>query len=562
MRFSSVPQIFGTTSGHVSLVTPFSLFLRINIENLYSETSGNLKKLKLLQSKISSSSSDLKEQYDTCIQDCIDAVTKLEEELDRITHKKKQLAEYLCEDPTTLSLEDTFSTMKTFRDLFLKARKENKDWKEQAVKAEKRKKQIAEDEAKRQKGENGKIIRKGAVKVEEGCVIDALLADIKKGFQLRKTTKHRNDPETGAKSAIEVNGTPVLKVDEDTKQVSVASNSAMNGAGGLDLVASVVEPQVATESQMTQKPGYHVDEQDRKSKSTEMSFADQKTGSFAPMQLNTKPLILASNNVDTLSLHVTEQRHSGDSSNLNTNTLENKEKPALDGTKDGSLPSDGIDTNKLSEVKNESETGFSTSDSLAIQHSVMVENVSASPEVVLEESFQDALDNLLEDSSPTAQDNLVVVNGSQGSVLVESSSVTQDSLVLKNGSQVTQERVVMEGPPAIQDSVVEGSQTAQCNVLSKESKPVQENESYEDSTSHMHVLPKGNPIVQDAILGDSQPGQDKVITEEQLTTSSCSISQGQTADEPKVRRSSSKQKKKKRHSKTGEGSRRKKTNVP
>lgn len=40
-----------------------------------------------------------------------------------IEQKKLELADYLCEDPQKLSLEDTFSTMKTFRDLFTRALK-------------------------------------------------------------------------------------------------------------------------------------------------------------------------------------------------------------------------------------------------------------------------------------------------------------------------------------------------------------------------------------------------------------------------------------------------------
>lgn len=37
--------------------------------------------------------------------------------------KKLELADYLCEDAQQLSLEDTFNTMKTFRDLFTRALK-------------------------------------------------------------------------------------------------------------------------------------------------------------------------------------------------------------------------------------------------------------------------------------------------------------------------------------------------------------------------------------------------------------------------------------------------------
>ena len=45
----------------------------------------------------------------------------LEEVFQAIEQKQLELASYLCEDTQQLSLEDTLSTMKTFRDLFLRA---------------------------------------------------------------------------------------------------------------------------------------------------------------------------------------------------------------------------------------------------------------------------------------------------------------------------------------------------------------------------------------------------------------------------------------------------------
>ncbi|XP_063189385.1 inverted formin-2 isoform X1 [Chroicocephalus ridibundus] len=166
----------------------------INLDIIRTESSTNLKKLLELQKKVLSSNDNVKQQYEKPIQDSIDASRKLEEEFENIERKREELANYLCEDPSKLSLEDIFSTMKTFRDLFIRALKENKDRKEQAAKAEKRKKQLEEEEGKRQKGENGKVIKKGVVKQEEVCVIDALLADIRKGFTLRKTkNRHESD---------------------------------------------------------------------------------------------------------------------------------------------------------------------------------------------------------------------------------------------------------------------------------------------------------------------------------------------------------------------------------
>ncbi|XP_053924015.1 inverted formin-2-like [Cuculus canorus] len=204
----------------------------INLDIIRTESSTNLKKLLELQRKVSSSNDDVKQQYEKPIQDSIDASRKLEEEFETIEMKREELANYLCEDPNKLSLEDIFGTMKTFRDLFIRALKENKDRKEQAAKAEKRKKQLEEEEGKRQKGENGKVIKKGMVKQEEVCVIDALLADIRKGFTLRKTkNRHETDalPKTSPAESPEESRTgknivdPQVagkQIDNETKQNS------------------------------------------------------------------------------------------------------------------------------------------------------------------------------------------------------------------------------------------------------------------------------------------------------------------------------------------------------
>lgn len=54
-------------------------------------------------------------------QGSLDASKDLQKEFATIEKKKEELADYLCEDRKKLSLEDLFSTMTTFRELFLKA---------------------------------------------------------------------------------------------------------------------------------------------------------------------------------------------------------------------------------------------------------------------------------------------------------------------------------------------------------------------------------------------------------------------------------------------------------
>ncbi|XP_028620300.1 inverted formin-2 isoform X2 [Grammomys surdaster] len=173
----------------------------INLEIIHSEASANLKKLLETERKVSASIPEVQKQYAERLQVSIEASRALDKVFDAIEQKKLELADYLCEDPQQLSLEDTFTTMKTFRDLFTRALKENKDRKEQMAKAERRKRQLAEEEARRPKGEDGKPVRKGPGKQEEVCVIDALLADIRKGFQLRKTARGRGDTEAGGRVA-------------------------------------------------------------------------------------------------------------------------------------------------------------------------------------------------------------------------------------------------------------------------------------------------------------------------------------------------------------------------
>ncbi|KAJ8269933.1 hypothetical protein GJAV_G00108410 [Gymnothorax javanicus] len=158
----------------------------VNLDSINAEANSLSSRLSSIKKKVSSSVEDIKQQYFTAIQENEEACQDLLRRFALIEEKKKDLAQYLCEDPSTLKLEELFGTIKTFRGLFLKALKENKSRREQAVRLEKRKKRMAEEEARRQTEDGGVVRRKIPPPQEDGCIIDHLLADIRKGFPLRK----------------------------------------------------------------------------------------------------------------------------------------------------------------------------------------------------------------------------------------------------------------------------------------------------------------------------------------------------------------------------------------
>ncbi|XP_039923364.1 inverted formin-2-like isoform X3 [Hirundo rustica] len=128
----------------------------IHIDIMQAEASANLKKLLEIEKCLLVSTDDLKIQHGKSVQDSLNASKDLQKEFATIEKKKEELAVYLCEDRRKLSLEDVFSTMKTFREIFLKTLQENQERREQAAKSEKRKKQFKGEDTKRLKGEYGK----------------------------------------------------------------------------------------------------------------------------------------------------------------------------------------------------------------------------------------------------------------------------------------------------------------------------------------------------------------------------------------------------------------------
>uniref|UniRef100_UPI000D318D92 inverted formin-2-like n=1 Tax=Maylandia zebra TaxID=106582 RepID=UPI000D318D92 len=112
----------------------------LSLDSIQSETKTLNKRLKNSERSVSSSSDDMKEQYLSTIQESLQAVEQLQLLLSSVEEQRKHLSAYLCEDSSSFSLEELFSTIKAFRDLFLRTLKENEGHREQ----EKRRKRLEE----------------------------------------------------------------------------------------------------------------------------------------------------------------------------------------------------------------------------------------------------------------------------------------------------------------------------------------------------------------------------------------------------------------------------------
>ncbi|XP_073466062.1 inverted formin-2 isoform X2 [Aquarana catesbeiana] len=568
----------------------------VNIENLYSETSANQKRLKDLQKKISDSEDDVKEQYEKSIQDCVHALKELEEQLEDLSQKKKKLADYLCEDVTKLSLEETFSTMKTFRDLFIKAKKDNKDRKEQAAKAEKRKKQMEEEEAKRQKGENGKIIRKGAVKLEEGCIIDALLADIKKGFHLRKTAKNKTESDGALKAST--NDLSTKLPTELGKPVQLLNGDAKGTTN--DGSSTTVDESVSKSSLPTEDKNNvgHIEPKDNVKVEEDPLVTKcclENTDNMQSVILGPNTHLINEANQEKESLPGSIQVQSCEvviSKNTSTigceeDTTLNSQKPTQTNvishvgacaSETSHYQSDEVDS-KITDVLNNNNIQSPEKDicNKGLVHDQIDSSVSASigwPTSVVDGLSNNNLADVPSEENISVADGVLPTQDPEPSSLEEEESgnvflisgLAEEVSVAEVCSVNEKDKSVEVSPPAQDKDTANMPTSALNNGNNNGNADVSSNEKIEtsdvpspDQTNGRQVYNNGPPDAStNGSLDIVSQTKENLLTDDSVNKSSESATPVQTSDDCKVRKGSSKNKKKKRNSKSSEGLRTKK----
>ncbi|WAQ98029.1 INF2-like protein [Mya arenaria] len=114
-------------------------------------------------------------------------LAEIKESLAEITQLSKNLAGHFCESESSFKLEEFISIMTVFCEKVRQCQKENEQKRLQEEKMERRRKAQAEIKHK------PKEPRKMPSQEDDGCIIDKLLLEIKKGYSLRKSPKKVNE---------------------------------------------------------------------------------------------------------------------------------------------------------------------------------------------------------------------------------------------------------------------------------------------------------------------------------------------------------------------------------
>ncbi|XP_071847429.1 inverted formin-2-like isoform X2 [Apostichopus japonicus] len=163
---------------------------KLSVDFLKSEIGSLQKKVETLEKQMETADEGVKEQLGSFLEGANKDIKFLLKDMDKIDLLSQKLALYFCEEPKQFKLEESLGVLKTFAERIKQCQEENKKRKTQEAKAEARR--IKKEEQEKAIAASGGKLKK--VKPpplpEEGCIIDNLLSDIRKGFPLRKAQVH------------------------------------------------------------------------------------------------------------------------------------------------------------------------------------------------------------------------------------------------------------------------------------------------------------------------------------------------------------------------------------
>ncbi|KAH3872566.1 hypothetical protein DPMN_035784 [Dreissena polymorpha] len=157
---------------------------RFKLNDLTEEISAMNDSVTKIEEKLASSTDDVKRQFQDFIQKVSVELDKVKDGKAGIVEFSKKLAAQFCEDEASFKLEEFLRMITSFCSMVKQCQKENEQRRVHDEKAERLRKSQT-DETKR------KEPRKVPSQEEDGCIIDNLLAEIRKGYTLRKSPKKK-----------------------------------------------------------------------------------------------------------------------------------------------------------------------------------------------------------------------------------------------------------------------------------------------------------------------------------------------------------------------------------
>ncbi|XP_041357353.1 inverted formin-2-like isoform X2 [Gigantopelta aegis] len=186
-------------------LTPAS---RLTLDNMKSELNQMKNNVNKLKTQVEKSENDVKQQFDQFIQTAMEDIAHLDERLKEVEVLIKKVAYHFCEDEKSFKMEECIMNFKMFCEKVKQCEKDNEQRKQQEIRAERRKK---EQEAMKARVGSKEL---KSPQDDDGCIIDRLLTDIKKGFKLRKAPTIKSEKK------------PVLKVNANKEDSAKASNES------------------------------------------------------------------------------------------------------------------------------------------------------------------------------------------------------------------------------------------------------------------------------------------------------------------------------------------------